>query len=139
MSNFATLNPSAFVKLAHSLEAEVRTASANGTGVDTTGFDHLAAIISIGTTSASDTATFSLEESADDLSYAAISGASVAATASDDYVVGLALRLHGIKKYVRAVYTETATGQSTACSVVLALMGPQSPADQNFTWSASVL
>jgi len=142
--NFSTLNPSAFCKPARSIDPDTYTASANGTSVDCRGFEHALVVIALNTISSSNTGTITIEQSSDDGSsdsFAAISGALYTFTGTDDDAVkAIAVRLHGKERYLRAVYTETATGQSTQISAIFVLMGPQDRSnDQSFSYAASVL
>ncbi len=144
MTSFATLNPSEFIKPVHSIEAEVYTASKTGASADCRGWAHAVALISLGTISSSNTGTIKIQQSSDDGSvdtFADISGAAYTLTGDDDDTVkAIAVRLHGKERYLRALYTETATGQSSAISVVICLVGPQdSTNDNTFTYSGDVL
>lgn len=97
-------------------------ATATGTGVDLRGFDSAAVLFVVGTVTG--TWTPSLEESDDDSTYTAVAAddliGSLAAitTANDNAVQQVGYR--GNARYIRALFTETATGTAfVAATVVL--------------------
>lgn len=115
------------VKFLASLVPAVRTASGNGSAIDTKGFGSAALTISAGDidlTTGDETYAFSVEESADgSTGWAAISGATASVTADNDVKL---IRLEGLntgsrKRYLRAVLTAAGTTPSIPCSAVFAL------------------
>lgn len=106
-----------------SINLQTLTASANGTGVDCLGYDYAVIVHLFGTVSASNTATFTVQQSSDDGStdaYAAVSGAVYTCTGTEDNTPVLGwVRLNGKDRYLRVAYAETATGQSTAVAVAI--------------------
>ena len=95
------------IKVLASLVPATRTADANGTGVDTKGYNSAMLVVSAGDidlTDTNETYVVNLEESADNSTFTAVSGISVTITA--DNQVGVA-RIDGLgtsrKRYLRAV------------------------------------
>jgi len=113
------------IKILASLIPAVRTASANGTGVDTQGYNNGMAIIEAGDidlTSGNETYAFSIEDSADNSSFAAVSGLTTTVTADNDLKL---IRINGlgtsVRRYVRVVLTAGGTTPSIPCSATFAL------------------
>lgn len=115
------------VKFLASLVPASRTASGNGSAVDTKGFGSAVLTISAGDidlTTGDETYAFSVEESADgSTGWAAISGATASVTADNDVKL---IRLEGLnmgsrKRYLRAVLTAAGTTPIIPCSAVFAL------------------
>ena len=115
------------VKPVASLVSATRTASANGSAVDTLGYNDAAVVIQAGDidlANADETYAFSVEESADgSTSWTAISGATNTVTADNQTKV---IRVGGLgigtrKRYLRAVLTAGGTTPSIPCSVVFLL------------------
>lgn len=98
------------------------TASANGKSIDRLGWNELAFVYQFGTTTTgtSGTVTLSLEDSADDSSFTAISGAATSALSTDSggqnakRVCIRLLNLDGVRRYVRAVITIAGTASTGA-------------------------
>lgn len=114
------------VKSAVSLVPAVRTATANGTGVDVLAYNSLKLVVQAGATDFTDTDetySFKIQESADNSTFSDISGAVGTVTAANQTVN---IRLDGLntgtrKRYVRAVVTIGGTTPSCACSAVFEL------------------
>ena len=106
-----------------SISPQTLTASATGSAVDCNGAEYATIVMCFGTVSSSNTATIAIHQDDDDATtsdYAAITGATYTCTGDEDNTVKLAqIRLNGKKRYLKAVYTETATGQSTALAVAI--------------------
>jgi hypothetical protein len=111
------------ISVVQSLGAAVRTASANGVGVDLAGYD--AAVVVVTTATITDgTHTVEVQDSNDNATFAAVAdefldGAEPAIVAADDnltYEIGY----KGIKRYVRVAVTATgtATGGVVSAAVV---------------------
>lgn len=99
-----------------------RAATANGTGVDCKDYDGpLTAIANHGTCTDGNY-LFSLEESADDSTYTAItpySGAFITITTATDESIQV-VQFKRTKRYVRGVITETSAGSTgVVCSLTL--------------------
>lgn len=114
-------------KVLSSLVPAVRTASANGTGVDTAGYTEGMAVITAGDldlASGNETYAFSIEDSADNSSFAAVSGLTTTATADNDIKL---IRLAGIgtslRRYVRVVATLGGTTPSWPGNATIHLSG----------------
>lgn len=113
------------VSTAQSLAPAARTATANGTGVDLTGYDAARVIIDCGTWT-DGTFTFEVQDSSDDSTYTAVADAYLLGTepvvdagAEDDqiYEVGYI----GTQKYLRVrvvVTASPATGMVFGASIV---------------------
>lgn len=105
-----------------SIDPAVQSASVNGTGIDTLGFNSLAFIVQTGAIVGSGVFGVSLEDSDDNATFAAVaadqvkSNAPAALAASSTYKVGY----HGFKRYVRPVLTK-ASGTSIAAGVAAVL------------------
>lgn len=84
----------------------------NGTSCDMAGYEEVTAVISLGAITATGTVTVTLEDSADNSSFAAITGASVAAADDDDNKL-LILGTFRPRRYVRSVIA-----RATADSVI---------------------
>jgi hypothetical protein len=106
-----------------SLVPAVRTADANGTGVDTKGFRDGMAVISVGDldlASGNETYAFNIEESDDNSTFAAVSGLTVSATA-DDQVKEIRLADLNVtrKRYLRVVLDVGGTTPSCPCTALI--------------------
>ncbi|MBP2445944.1 hypothetical protein [Rhizobium leguminosarum] len=107
-----------------SIDPAVQAASANGTGIDTLGYNSLAFIVQTGAIVGSGVFGVSLEDSDDNATFAAVaaeqvkSNAPATLVASSSYKVGY----HGFKRYVRPVLTK-ASGTSIAAGVSAVLGG----------------
>lgn len=126
----SVMNPAALVKgTGYTLAPGTLTATTVGSGVDCLGADYALVVLIFGTVSSSNTATIKVYQSADDASagtYAAITGATYTCTGGEDNTVVFgAVRLHGKSRYLKLVYTETATGQSTVLGAALIPMKMQ--------------
>ena len=114
------------VKFNQSLVPAVRTASGNGTGVDTLGFNAACVVVNAGTIDTSDgneTYAVTVEESADNSTgWAAVSGISIAITASSQIK---SAEIPGVgttrKRYLRAVLTAGGTTPSIAGGAIIAV------------------
>lgn len=120
------------VSVKQALDALIRTASANGDGIDTRGFEAVLVLYHFGITgdtlSATVKVTCALEESSDNSTFTAVAAGDVDGTLQvvDDntedeatYVVGYL----GSKRYVRPVFTFAGThtnGIEVASDVILA-------------------
>lgn len=95
------------IKVLASLVPAVRTADANGTGVDTQGYRDGMLVVSAGDidlASADETYVIELEESDDNSSWADVSGVSVTITADNQVGVARVSELNVVRKrYLRAV------------------------------------
>lgn len=115
-------------KAVASLHPATRTSSANGTGVDTLGFDNACLVVNVGdidTASGDETYTVSVEESADNSTFTAITGASTTMTADNTLKK---IQINGLgsgsrKRYLRAVFTLAGTTPSMPGTAVFHL-GP---------------
>ena len=113
------------VKSLASLVPAVRTASANGTGVDTMGYNTAKAVIVAGDidlTTGDETYSFKVQDSEDNSTFADVSGATATVTA-DNQVKNIAINGLGtsINRYVRVVLTTAGTTPSIPCSAVIEL------------------
>lgn len=141
----SVMNPAAlFLGNGRSISPQTATASVTGAGVDCRGGDYAVVVMIFGTVSAATTATIKIQHSTDDGStdtYADISGATYTCTGDEDDTVELgSVRLHGKDGYLRAVYTETATNQSTVLAVAILPMKMQDyPGDRDNAFVYDVL
>ena len=110
----------------------VATASANGSGVDTLGYHDGMLVVTAGVidlASGNETYTFTLEESDDNSSFAAVSGVSLTITASAQTKFARIANLNTTRKrYLRAVLTAAGTTPSIAYSAHILLGNPVSGA-----------
>ncbi|MDQ3158803.1 MAG: hypothetical protein M3P98_01540 [bacterium] len=109
------------VKILASLVPATRTASANGTGVDTLGYTSVMAVILAGDidlASTDETYAFKVQDSADNSTFADVTGATTTATADNDVKV---VRCDGLRRYVRVVATLGGTTPSWPGSAIFAL------------------
>lgn len=113
------------VKSIVSLIPAVRTAAANGTGVDTKGFNSAKAVISAGDidlADADETYAFKIQDSPDNSAWADVSGATATVTADNDVkqirIDGLGI---SVDRYVRIVLTTGGTTPSIPCSAMIEL------------------
>lgn len=114
------------IKVLPSLPPAARTAAANGTGVDTTGFDAVGIVISAGTITDGTSYVFEVQESSDNSTFTAVADADLIGTeptltASDDNVVR-EVGYKGRQKFVRVAITSVAgvtTGGLFAAYVAL--------------------
>lgn len=97
------------ISVVQSLAPASRTATANGTGVDLTGFDAATVVLDLGAISGTTPSfTFEVQESSDNSSFAAVAAADLdsgqpAAVTAGGAVVEIGYR--GIKRYLRAAVT----------------------------------
>lgn len=107
------------IKVLASLVPASRTASANGTGVDTQGYENGMVVVSAGDidlTTGDETYAFKVQDSADNSTFADVSGLTTTVTADNDVKL---IRLTGlganIRRYVRVV--ATLAGTTPICPV----------------------
>lgn len=117
------------VKILASLVSATRTADANGTGVDTKGYNDAMLIVSAGDidlANADETYSFKIEESDDNSSFSD-TGLSTTITA-DNQVKVVAIKNLGTtrKRYLRAVLDVGGTTPSIPASALFALSGADS-------------
>lgn len=113
----------AILKSTASLQPAARTASANGTGVDVGSYSNIIAVCNVGTRT-DGTHTFSLEDSADNSSFAAVAAGdqigtfSAITSSTQQQVVGYI----GTKRYIRVVITVAgaSTGALSSAHIVAA-------------------
>lgn len=144
MGNIHTPSDSVLAK--PSLDPEVRTASANGAGVDCRGFERALVILHVGAhdrTTGDETLDVKIQESSDDGSadaFADVSGAAFAqlgnvvpnATKGNVYVMDIDLSKR--ERYLRAVGTAAGTTPSTAYGVTILLLNARyTPVSQDAT------
>jgi hypothetical protein len=113
------------IKFVGSLVPATRTADANGTGVDTLGFNTACLIVNAGdidTASGDETYVVNVEESADNSTFTAVSGISVTITA-DNQVKSVEIPGLGTsrKRYLRAVLDVGGTTPSIPGGAIIAL------------------
>jgi len=99
-----------------------KTATANGTGVDMTGYQGLAAVyLNNGTTTGTTpTLDVKIQDSADNSTYADVTGYTFTqVTAALSNPVGLTIDTRKVRQYIRAVLTIGGTTPSFTCSVML--------------------
>jgi len=110
----------------------VATASANGSGVDTLGYNNGMLVVTAGVidlASGNETYTFTLEESDDNSTFAAVSGVSLTITANAQTKFARITNLNTTRKrYLRAVLTAAGTTPSIAYSAHILLGDPVSGA-----------
>lgn len=125
------------VKVLASLVPAVRTASANGSAVDTMGYQSVMAVISAGTidlASGNETYDFKVQEATDSAftTPVDISGATASVTANNDVK---SIRVDGLGtgprlRYMRIVLTAGGTTPSIAVDAVFVFLNPfQAPAN----------
>lgn len=123
------------VKKVQSIAPITGSSSINGASADCRGFTHMGVSVMVGVITATNTCTVKLQDSADDSTFADITGAAVTTVdATDDgTVIPCALKLepNAINRYVRAVAT-IATA-NIALGVQLELMGSYSPPAESAT------
>lgn len=129
-------NPVEYTKAVSTLKADsYSAASTNGTAVDTKGYRKALVVLNAGTAAASAEADVSIETSADNSTWAALSGASFAqiTTANDETVYVGSLDCDLNNRYVRAVNAGDGTN-AVALSVTVVLLDPEvGPAAQTNT------
>lgn len=113
------------VKSEVSLVAATRTANANGTGVDTKGYNSAKAVICAGDidlASTDETYAFKIQDSADNSTFADVSGLTTTITA-DNQIKNIRIDGLGtiVRRYVRVVLTVGGTTPSIPCSAVIEL------------------
>ena len=113
------------IKVLQSLVPAVRTASANGTGVDTQGYNSAVAVILAGDidlTTGDETYAFKVQDSADNSTFADVAGATATVTADNDVKY---IRMEGLgityRRYVRVVATLAGTTPSWPGSASIVL------------------
>lgn len=114
------------VKSIVSLVPAVRTASANGTGVDTLGYTSAKLTISAGAidlASTDETYVFKVQDSADNSTFADVAILSTSAVTANNDIKNIRVDGLGtsVRRYVRAVVTAAGTTPSIACSAVFEL------------------
>lgn len=113
MSRFDNVND---ISAAVSLPAAVRNATANGTGVDLSGYNAAAVVITSGTVTDGTVYTFEVQESDDNATFTAVADADLIGTEptlsqTDDNVVR-EVGYKGNKRYIRVALT-TVTSATT--------------------------
>lgn len=136
-------NAQTFAKVQTLMKTAALAASANGTGIDTLGFEEMLVTLDPGTGTGAGSMTFTLEESdASGSGYAAITGAAFTAvtTANDDpstpYLARVKLQQR--KRYIRAVATLSGTFSLDRVSVLATLMVPSTTANTSQTYAFSI-
>lgn len=118
------------VKVLASLVPATRTASANGTGVDTLGYNDAVAVILAGDidlASTDETYAFKVQHSDDNSTFTDVTGATTTVTADNDVKLIRVSNLNTtIKRYVRVVATLGGTTPSWPGSAVFLLGSPVS-------------
>lgn len=108
----------------------VATASANGSGVDTQGFENATMVVQAGVidlSSGNETYTFTLEESDDNSTFVAVSGVSTTVTANNQTKLVSVKNLGtSRKRYLRGVLTAAGTTPSIAYGITFLLGNPVS-------------
>lgn len=112
------------IKQAFTLRPQAATASANGTGVDTLGYDSAMITLEVGTVSGTTpTLDVKMQHSDDNSSFSDISGATFTQVTASNASKTLNLSLGGARKrYIRAVATIAGTTPNFALAVNV-LMG----------------
>lgn len=113
------------IKTRVSLVPATRTSSTNGTAVDAMGYNSAKAVICAGDidlASTDETYAFKVQHSADNSTWADVSGATGSVTADND-VVEIAVNGIGtsVNRYLRIVLTAGGTTPSIPCSAVFEL------------------
>ena len=113
------------IKAVVSLVPATRTASANGTGVDTLGYNSALIVINAGDidlTTGDETYAFKVQDSADNSTFADISGATTTVTADNQTKL---IRVDGlgtsVDRYIRVVATLAGTTPSAPCDATVLL------------------
>lgn len=122
-------NANEHLKVLQDVEPDAYTAAAyNGAGIDRRGYEFATFAVNIGTMGTSATIDFKVQDSADNSTFADISGATItqqtqAGTDASDSIVTVTVNLAGQARYVRGVLTVGAA----ACDVgsVCVLSGPK--------------
>ena len=114
------------IKIALGLIADDHQATGptNGTGVDTVGFDECVPILNVGTVASTGTLDVHVEESADNVTFADITGAvfDQILAANDNTIYQGRINLRGRLRYIRAVAVGDGANAAEA-SVSFALHG----------------
>ncbi len=116
-----------YIEAVQSLVPATRTSTTNGTGVDTQGYTQACALITVGdidTASGNETYVFSVEESADNSTFTAVSGLTATVTADNDVKY---IEIPGVgtdrERYLRVVATLGGTTPSVAGGAAILLGG----------------
>lgn len=114
------------IKQAFTLRPQAATASANGTGVDTLGYDSAMITLEVGTVSGTaPTLDVKMQHSDDNSSFSDISGATFTQVTASNASKTLNLSLGGARKrYIRAVATIAGTTPNFALAVNVLLGRP---------------
>lgn len=119
-----------------SLDPESRTASANGLGVDTRGYQHATFIFHLGAhdrTTGDETIEFQVSESDDNSTFTDIAGATTGAlaavvpnaTSGNVYVISVDLSKATRKRYLRAETVAAGSTPIDLCSATVVLSNPR--------------
>ena len=111
-----------------SLANATRTTSANGSGIDTQGYDEVVALLDVGAVSGT-TPTLDLKLQESDTSggtYTDIPGATIPTVTTSNHALTVSYRTAGggRKRFVRAVATIGGTTPSFACAALILLSKP---------------
>lgn len=120
------------VKVAIGIFARSQAASTvNGAGIDTNGFSRALVVLNAGTAGASATVDVKIQHSADNSTFADITGAvfTQVTTANDETIYLLDLSLVGVNRYIRVV-SVVATATSALGVEVVLYRGAQAPVTQ---------
>lgn len=111
------------IKNVQSIPAQSVSGTVNGTGVDTAGYDEAIVVFDCGTIAATGTLDVKVQDSADNSSFADLSGAVFTqCTPSNDIAmyVGRIRCDGGVRRYLRAVATQATAAAAASVSFVLA-------------------
>lgn len=103
-------NADQHLKVVRDIDADAYTAAAyNGAGVDCRGYQYATFIVTVGTMASTSTLNFKVQDSADNSTFADISGAAITALTEaggdGDEVVSVTVKCDGQARYLRGVGT----------------------------------
>lgn len=101
------------------------TGTVNGAGIDKTDFDEALVVLNIGTIEATGTSNVKVQDSADNSSFADVTGAAFGekTPSNDNTIVVGRLNLRKLRKFIRTVLVQGTAAGDLGCVVILASAG----------------
>lgn len=121
-----------FIAIGKIFDPSGKTTDQTGTGIDARGWDEAVFLLSLGVLDNSANLVFKVQDSADNSTFADVTGATytVSGTADDNTVKVIRVRLNPLRRYVRLISDDTG-GTTNVYGALYFLVGPDRQVDQN--------
>lgn len=125
-------SPNNFVSITKVFDPSGKTTDQTGAGIDAAGWDFAVFILHFGTMDNSANLVFTVQDSADNSTFADVSGLTytVVGTADDNTAKVIQGRLNPLRRYIRLFANDTG-GTTNIYGATLLLLGPDRQVDQN--------